>query len=160
MLDTSVREALAARLKIVLVLYLAILGSLGIYVVMGFVMTQGAELPAPRPATLEPLSLILGVVAVVAVLASYFVRARMLRTGLAALPRQIDLSQVDALTRATFTPWVLCWVLCDAAAIFGLVLFMLTHRWELFLPFVGLAAVGLLLHAPSLRAIEDALERR
>jgi hypothetical protein len=160
MLDTNVRQALAARLKVVLVLYLALLGSLGVYVVMGAVVIDGAELAAPDPGMIEPLSLILGVVAVVAVVASYFVRARMLRTGLAALPGQIDLSQVDALTRATFTPWVLAWALCDAAAVFGLVLFVLTHRWELFLPFVGLAAMGMILHAPSLRAIEEALERR
>lgn len=160
MLPTEVREALAIRLKIVVVLYLALLGSLGVYVVTAAVVIGGEALPAGDAGAHDRLALVLGAAAVVAVMASYFVRARMLQSGVGKLPRQIDASQVDALTRATFTPWVLAWALCDLAAILGLVLFFLTHRWELFLPFVGLAAVGMLLHAPSLRAIEDALARR
>jgi hypothetical protein len=158
LLDAKVREALAARLKTVLVLYLALLGSLGVYVLAGAMVRD--RLHVEDPDALAPLILALGGVGLVAILASFFVRARLLRAGLAELPRHIDESQVDLLTRATFTPWVLSWALCDAVAIFGLILFILTGRWELFLPFVGLAVVGMILHAPSLRAVEDALERR
>lgn len=157
MLDPEIREALANRLKIVLIVYLALFGSLGFYVLAAFVI-GGEEVQGPEG--LQTLTLALGIAAVVVMLASFFVRAAMLRAGLARLPRHIDESQLDALTRATFTPWAVSWMLCEAVALCGLLLFALTHRWMLLLPFVGLAAVGMILHAPGLRAIEDALARR
>jgi F0F1-type ATP synthase membrane subunit c/vacuolar-type H+-ATPase subunit K len=61
---------------------------------------------------------------------------------------------------AAFTPWILGWALCEAVAIFGLILFVLTFRWGLFLPYWLVVLGAMLVQVPTLRSLEITLERR
>ena len=144
-----------------MVAYIGLLGMLGWFTVATATADQGRGVDQD---TLPVLLLALGLPAVGMVVGSFYLRAWLLRTRLARLPRRIDGSQLAALTRAMLMPWVVSWYLCDLVAALGLVLFSFTGQWLLFLPFVGLAALGMILQPPSLngfvRAVDDATGQR
>ncbi|HWN70840.1 MAG TPA: hypothetical protein VNM90_24530 [Haliangium sp.] len=159
MLDTPVARALAAQIKKAQLVYVMLLSSLLVYLVMGYQLTLQRETPGSE-ASLGLLAPILGAVGLATLVASFLLRGTLLRKALADLPAEITEERVGDVASAAFTPWILGWALCEAVAIYGLILFVLTFRWELFLPFWGAGLVGLLLQAPTLRSLESALERR
>lgn len=159
MLDTPVARALAAQIKKAQLIYLVLLGSLVVYLVIGYQLSLQGE-PPPSATPIDLLAPILGAVGLATLAASFVLRNMFLRKALAELPAPITEDRAEDVARAAFTPWILGWSLCEAVAIYGLILFVLTFRWELFLPFWAAGVAGQLLQAPTLRSLESALERR
>ena len=159
MLDTPVRNALAAQIKKARLVHLMLLGSLFVYLLIGYQLTLQGEGPGSE-ASMELLAPILGAVGLATLVASFFLRSLFLRKALADLPAEITEDRAGDVASAAFTPWILGWSLCEAVAIYGLILFVLSFRWELFLPFWATGLAGQLLQAPTLRSLESALERR
>lgn len=158
MLDAPVRSALAKRLKQLHLVFLALLGSLLAYLAVAYAVTmEGTDPPGTDIGVILPILAVMGLGSLAA---SFVLRGALLRSRLAKLPAEITEAEVGQVAGATFTPSILGWALCESAAIYGLVLFFLSHRWELFLPFWGAGLIAMILQAPSLRAVEDALRRR
>lgn len=159
MLDAPIRRALQVKMQTAQLVFVALLSSLVIYLVVGYVLSTQREPPAGA-APIGLLAPALGVAALVSLIASFTLRARLLRKAIAELPREIDESNAEGVVRAVLTPWILGWALCESVAVYGLILFVLTFRWELFLPFWGVAVAAMLAQAPSQRTLEEALRRR
>lgn len=157
MLDAPVRRALAERLKLLHIVFLALLGSLVVYLVVAYVIAADGEPPGTDIDVMVP---ILGVMGLGSLVAAFILRGVLLRGGLARLPAQITEDDAGHVAGASFTSAIVGWAMCESVAIYGLVLFFLSHRWEIFLPFWGAGLVAMLLQAPSLRHIEEALRRR
>ncbi len=159
MLDAPVRRALEVKIQKAQLLFVALLSSLVIYLVVCYLLAAQGELPVTA-APIEILKPAFGTLAFFSLIASFTLRARLLRKAIAGLPAQIDESQAETVIRAAMTPWILGWALCESVAIYGMILFVLTFRWELFLPFWGIGLAAMLAQAPSLRSLEEALRRR
>lgn len=159
MLDAPVRRALEVKIQKAQILFVALLSSLVIYLVVCYVLAAQGE-PPVTAAPIELLKPAFGTLAFFSLIASFALRARLLRKAIAELPAQIDESQAEAVIRAATTPWILGWALCESVAIYGMILFIMTFRWELFLPFWGIGLAAMLAQAPSLRSLEEALRRR
>lgn len=159
MLDAPVRRALEVKIQKAQILFVALLSSLVVYLVVCYMLSVQGE-PPVSAAPIEVLKPALGTLAFFSLIASFVLRARLLRKAIAGLPAQIDESQAEAVVRAALTPWVLGWALCESVAIYGLILFVMTFDWGLFLPFWGVGVVAMLTQAPTLRSLEEALRRR
>jgi len=163
MLDAPVRRALEVKIQKAQILFVALLSSLVVYLVVCYLLAAQGEPPVVTGAAIEILKPALGTLAFFSLIASFALRARLLRkaiAGLPAQPTQTDEAMAEAVIRAAMTPWILGWALCESVAIYGMILFIMTFQWELFLPFWGIGLAAMLAQAPSLRSLEEALRRR
>jgi hypothetical protein len=162
MLDAPVRRALEVKIQKAQVLFVALLSSLVVYLVVCYLLAAQGE-PPVTGAAIEVLKPALGTLAFFSLIASFALRARLLRkaiAGLPARPTRTDEAMAEAVIRAAMTPWILGWALCESVAIYGMILFLMTFQWELFLPFWGIGLAAMLAQAPSLRSLEEALRPR
>lgn len=159
MLDAPVRRALEVKIQKAQILFVALLSSLVVYLVVCYLLAAQGE-PPGTAAPIEILKPAFGTLAFFSLIASFALRARLLRKAIAGLPTRIDEAMAETVIRAVMTPWILGWALCESVAIYGMILFIMTFRWELFLPFWGIGLAAMLTQAPSLRSLEEALRRR
>lgn len=160
MLDAPVRRALEVKIQKAQILFVALLSSLVVYLVVCYLLAAQGE-PPVTAAPIEILKPAFGTLAFFSLIASFALRARLLRKAIAGLPaQQLDEAMAETVIRAAMTPWILGWALCESVAIYGMILFIMTFRWELFLPFWGIGLAAMLAQAPSLRSLEEALRRR
>jgi hypothetical protein len=136
------------------ILWGALTSSLGIYFVLANVLAT-----APGAAPVEPvLVYALGGVAATLFALIPIVRGKMLPPMRApaslgeALPTMNGPSPALAKLQAAL---IVSWAMCEAIAIFGLVLVVLSHQTRYFFYFAPLALVGMVLYRPSVdRAAE------
>lgn len=147
----------AATLRVSRILWGALLASMAIYVVIANVIVNapGSKVPIPElanaPAS-NPLFLGLAFMAVVELAAGTFMRARMMpaRRKTDTSPRDID----KALGRLRVAQ-LIGWALCEAVAINGLILTMLSHEMMFSLGFTAVGALAMVSQAPSERILDE-----
>lgn len=122
----------------------ALVASIGIYAAVAY--TMAGALP-PRDGTqIHVLAAALGVVSITVGMVTIFIRGRML---VGPIKRgELDPRTPAGLQRA-FVPFMVCLVLSESVAIYGLVLALLSGRSLYAAPFLMIAIVLLLIHRPT-----------
>lgn len=136
---TGVEISLEQRMRTVRTLWLALLLSIAMYYVL--------TLFAGRPETLQrndTLSLALLIAAVSTVLVSFLVKSKLVN-------RAIDQRQVQHVQQG----YLVGWVICEMAALLGLLDFFLTSHPHFYVLFI-VAVIGDLFHFPRREHFEHA----
>lgn len=150
---------LDATLRVSRILWAALLASMAIYVVIANVIVNnqapGARVPMPELATAptsHPLFLGLVVMGVLELSIGVFLRGRFMpaRRRTDTSPRNL----AQALQRLRVAE-IIGWAFCEAVAINGLILTMLSYEPAFSLGFTAVAALGMLALAPSRRLLDD-----
>jgi hypothetical protein len=150
-------ERATKSLRVSRILWGALLASMAIYVVIANVIVNapGSKVPMPELAgapTSQPLFLALAFVSVVELAMGVFLRGRFMpvRRKTDTSPRDVD----KALQRLRAAE-IIGWAFCEAVAINGLILTMLSHELVFSLGFTGVGALGMLALAPSARIVDE-----
>jgi len=146
-----------AALRVSRILWFALLASMAIYVVIANVIVSapGSKVPMPELATApasQPLFFVLVFMGVMELAMGNFMRARMMpaRRKTDTSPRDVD----RALGRLRVAQ-IIGWAFCEAVAINGLILTMLSHDMAFSLGFTAVGALAMVLQAPSERIVEE-----
>jgi hypothetical protein len=153
---------LEAQQRVLTILWLALLGSIGIYTAVAYIVAPAME-PAAEDATV--LVIVLSVVAVFTAIASMVVPRKLLpdetllrhmRSNERASKPNAKLSEHEqrlARVRGLYmVPWLVGAVLAEAVALFGFVLTLLTANPALVIPFAIIGGVLLVLRRPNVVA--------
>jgi len=135
----SADQNVDARVLTLRIIWMALLMSVAIYYVITFFVTRPEDV-APNPM----LSIVLICVAMVAILASFLIKNRL-------LSKAVDQQHLGMVQQA----YVVTWAITEVAALLGLLDFFLTadrYHHALFL----IAAVGLLFHFPRRDSVVNA----
>ena len=116
--------------------------SLAIYAVIALLGVGGSP---SDPDTTRLMALALGLIAVPTAAATFVLRRVLLTRPIAE--GRVDPASESGMQRVQ-TANILIWALCEAIGIWGLVLWFLSSRWELLLPFLAAGSLLLALHAP------------
>lgn len=146
-------------LLVLQIIWGAMLLSIGMYVGVAFFVPFTGEATAET----RVMELALTVVALVLLAVSFVVPRRMLAQAIAQRqaegekdPGAIPLA---ALVTAAQSPWIVRLALCEAVAVFGLMLVFLSHQPMKIVPFAALSALAMLAAFPSESALRRAAER-
>jgi hypothetical protein len=150
----------AKVLRVSRILWGALLASMAIYVVIANVIVMnkppGSRVPMPELATSpasQPLFLALAFMSVVELGIGLFLRARMMpprrRTG--ESPR----GDTDKALQRLRAAEIIGWAFCEAVAINGLILTMLSYETVFSFAFAGVGALAMIALAPSQRIVDD-----
>lgn len=146
------RRNLAAGMRVLTIVWGALLGSVGLYVVVGL-LVAGAAAPAP-PAGAIVLRAALLVLGAVHLGLAQLLRGRLLRQPWSPPGSSAVGPQADPIMMQYSRAVILSLALAEAVAIYGLVLFLLFgHAPDLYL-FTGAAAAALIWFRPSLDELE------
>jgi F0F1-type ATP synthase membrane subunit c/vacuolar-type H+-ATPase subunit K len=137
-----------ARHRTMMILHLALMGSVGIYAFILFQVTQGQP---PReldpPVMLYALAgVALAMMAVIPVL-----RSKMLppiREAKSLDEPVPEDEKVQAAVAKLFTASIVTWALCESIAIYGLVLAFLSFQMKYFFAFAAASLVNFLIYRP------------
>jgi hypothetical protein len=147
-------------LRVARILWGALLGSMAIYVVIANVIVHdqahGATVPMPELASApaqQPLVLVLAVVSLVELVVGLFLRGRMMppRRKTSDSPR----GDVHKALQRLRVAEIIGWAFCEAIAINGLLLTMLSYEPAFSFVFTGVGALAMLALAPSQRIVDD-----
>jgi F0F1-type ATP synthase membrane subunit c/vacuolar-type H+-ATPase subunit K len=136
MAQTETQTGVERRLQTMRVLWAVFLANIGLFALVGYLITQGAEAEAYEAADFSNLLLILFAVGVASVAASFAVR----RVFQARAEREQNPVVVQ-------TGLILALVMCEVAALLGLIGLFIDRNPYAYALF-ALAAVGDLLHFP------------
>jgi hypothetical protein len=155
--------AIKAAVRMSWILFLALMSSLVIYIVIAHVITASPGTPpmpelAANPHT-HPLFIALSVASGVALLFALVVRTKLMPPRRRSEERSEEC--VRGIHRALSklkVAQLLGWALCEAVAINGLILTILSRNTQLVDAFAGIGAIGMILQAPSRRLVEDVVD--
>jgi hypothetical protein len=140
------------------ILWGALLASLVAYLVVAYVVVAAATGETTQGSS--ALAGEISAMALGAALASIIVPHQMLSDArLREVMKDGGEQRLLALPGRYFAPWIVGMALAEAVAVFGLVLTLLTHDVRAMLPFVGAAALLMVLKRPNLRAFVARAER-
>lgn len=151
-------ERVEPRLRVLRILYVAMLLSIGLYAVVATIVvrTRDPAFPIPQPelATAplsQPLFFALAGLALVLLAATPLARMKLMP------PRSFGhgSSSVPAALQRLLVAELVSWVLCEVIAVFGLVLTMLSYEPTFTYAFGGVAAFAMLAYAPSRKLVDD-----
>lgn len=148
-------QRIERSLKLSRIVFAAMLATIVIYVGIAFAIVHtDAMVPPPALASAplsHPLFLALAGMAVVMLVITPILRARM-------LPARGSGDAKQALARIRAAD-ILSWALCEAIAIFGLMLTLLSYEIVFVLGFSGVSAAAMLAYAPSRARLEELVHR-
>ena len=175
------RNSLKASLVTLRILHLAMCASLGVYLLMLFMVVSGQEREADAdhvdpavataapPAKQEPpgdlLTIVFAGMAAMSAIGMLVLRSKLMPKGsdvgrtealagtASSTPDQLSAPQKRAMTRL-FTASVLAWALCESVALYGLILGFLHKDVMHYLPFGACALLLLLVMAPRRAQLE------
>jgi hypothetical protein len=133
---------LAKRHKTMLVLWFALLASIGMYFLMTVALKTDPDGPVAQPSS--PLTLGLAVLGLCFVIISFAVKSKVLNQ---AVERQ-NLAAVQV-------AFLITWAICEVSALLGFVVFWVFRSPEYYLLFF-FAAAGMVLHVPRRSHLEAA----
>ncbi len=137
------------------IVWAALLLSLGMYVVLSFVLAKSraaGELPAPLPV----MQLAFGLISLSS-LAVAFVLSRKLFQQAIGKEDPANLT-IDKLTRLAFTPWIIRMAMTESVGILGFLLSFLTGEPSSGMPFLAISALVMLTHLPNEKALRNAAQ--
>lgn len=141
------------------IIWVAMLFSVGMYVGLSFMVPLGGD----GAMDTRVMELALTVVALGLLAVSFVLPRRMLASAVAQSQGDgkkdaaaIPLPELVAKAQA---PWIVRLAMCEAVAVFGLVLVFLSHRPMKIVPFAALAVLAMLAAFPSESALRRAAER-
>ncbi|HLN99699.1 MAG TPA: hypothetical protein VK208_14665 [Pyrinomonadaceae bacterium] len=136
------KTRLDAQYRTLLILWAGFLSTITIYLFLPFVIGRGEAVENRIVAT------VLTTMAALLVLVSFLVKRRF-------FSRSVEAQDV----RHVNTGFIIAAALCEAAAMFGLLDFLVAHDRYYFLP-IGFSFIGLLLHFPRRKDLEAASYKR
>lgn len=141
------------RLRITRILFVAMLLSIGIYAVVGAMITsqrdEAVPIPQPELATAplsQPLFIALAAMSVLLLGLTPFVRGKLLPPRSFEGDKKLD---VDAALSRLLVAQIVSWAFTEVIAVFGLMLTMLSFDPMFVYAFGGIAALVMLAYAPS-----------
>lgn len=145
-MDPARDDNLMARYRTAMIICGAIVAAVPIYVAVAAVLSrEGAEPTGAPPIVVS----VLGAVALATFAAAAPMRGLLVRGVVAKAPAG---SSADIVPAALLTGAILSYALCEAPAILGLAVFIMTGSWVYFLLFIALALVGFAMNFPRLSA--------
>ncbi len=151
-------ERVEPKLRMLRILFVAMLLSIGIYSVIATVIvrTRDPAFPIPQPELAaaplsQPLFFALAGMALVLLAATPLARMKLMP------PRSYGHGggSVSGALQRLFVAEIVSWALCEVIAVFGLVLTMLSYEPTFTYAFGAVAAVAMLAYAPSRKLVDD-----
>jgi hypothetical protein len=158
-METTDKEAIEKGLRILWVIWVAMFGSLLIYV---FICHQLGENMRPTGHPDFPLGLlknILYIVALVTLVGTHFIRKLMLASRLGsseARPSKTGVASVAPSFVARYTAaLIVSLALSESIGIYGLVLFLLGDNFQALYIFIGISAAAMFFYRPKREELES-----
>ena len=157
----------SSQRKTMTIVWFALLATVGIYVVIGYVLSAQREGASELT---DSVLMVLGAMAVGSAALSFYlpklllanqdVRERIARVGRAAeaAPAERE-ARLEELAKVYFTPWVVGAALAESVAIFGLVAAFLSGSGDLMLPFALVSLAILLVKRPRVETLLPPAQR-
>jgi hypothetical protein len=145
-------------LLVLQIIWVAMLFSVGTYVGLSFIVPLGGD----GAMDTRVLELVFTVVALGLLAMSFVLPRRMLASAVAQGPgagkdpAAMPLNELIAKAKA---PWIVRLAMCEAVAVFGLVLVFLSHRPMKIVPFAALSILAMLAAFPTESSLRRAAER-
>ena len=145
------RELEVARMtRTIWIIWGAFLTAGVLYLAVGYLITQGRRsAPLAEPEYLNDLRTIFYALAGILLLGGFWLRRRLMNRAH---------SEPTAALIGAQAAMVVGWALSETVAILGLALVLLGGRWQVGLPFIGLAFVAIVLQRPETERLRSSID--
>lgn len=151
---TEIRQELNKRLMISKTIWVAILGSVGIYLALGYALPNMAGFkppPSPPPEMLAHILMLVGIMNSAA--------GVLIALGKLPILKILPDESPGAVMQKVFSLMIISWALCESAAVMGLVIFFLYGAFNDLLMMSVIAVVGLAFGFPKEEKFTEALKK-